>query len=562
MKKANELLNEVGEEVIFLSAELQVKAAGKRNSATLIKELCVASPRRGSMLKKTRLANKCPKMHSPEIALALMIDTHLSTHQYRNIREYCMDTGNKIYPSYNTVYSAKLACYPKDISVTESCAEIKLQSLIDHTVSRLCIAEKNALNDHIENLYDVNIIIKWGCDGSQQNRYKQSFSSGNCSDENLFAISLVPIQMYNVSNSQEKTILWQNPVPSSTKYCRPIKFVFTKETPETIKKEVDHINSEIAALIPTEIIVNDINLKVKTTLILCMVDGKVCNALSNYTSSQTCYICGATPKSMNIPNSFRENVIDHNMLSVGLSILHSYIRFMECILHISYRLEIKRWQASGKFKEIVAERKLQIQARFKNETGLLIDMPKQNSGNTNDGNTARRFFKDPEKTSDITGIDIRLINRFRTILEALSSGLPINSYSFQKYTDETASLYLLLYPWYYMPASVHKVLYHGTDIISSCILPIGQLSEEAQEARNKDIRRYRECFTRKTSRIHTNSDLIKRLLISSDPYISSLRKPLKKCKRDLSNDVLSLLSIPHLDGSDDENQSIYSSDSE
>jgi hypothetical protein len=38
-----------------------------------------------------------------------------------------------------------------------------------------------------------------------------------------------------------------------------------------------------------------------------------------------------------------------------------------------------------------------------------------------------------------------------------------------------------------MPASVHKVLVHGADIISGAILPIGKLSGEAQESRNKDL---------------------------------------------------------------------------
>ena len=61
-----------------------------------------------------------------------------------------------------------------------------------------------------------------------------------------------------------------------------------------------------------------------------------------------------------------------------------------------------------------------------------------------------------------------------------------------------------------MPSSVHKILCHGKLVIASWILPIGQLSEEAQEARKKDNRRYREYFTRKTSRIDTNIDLINR----------------------------------------------------
>ena len=38
-----------------------------------------------------------------------------------------------------------------------------------------------------------------------------------------------------------------------------------------------------------------------------------------------------------------------------------------------------------------------------------------------------------------------------------------------------------------MPTTVHKILIHGPEV-EKCILPIGQLSEEASEARNKDIK--------------------------------------------------------------------------
>ena len=92
-----------------------------------------------------------------------------------------------------------------------------------------------------------------------------------------------------------------------------------------------------------------------------------------------------------------------------------------------------------------------------------------------------------------------------------------------------------------MPVTVHKVLFHGKEIIKSAIVPIGQMSEEAQEARNKDIRRYREFFTRKTSRVNTNKDLMNRLLISSDPYITSMRKSIIKPEKTLSKKALELL---------------------
>lgn len=112
---------------------------------------------------------------------------------------------------------------------------------------------------------------------------------------------------------------------------------------------------------------------------------------------------------------------------------------------------------------------------------LLLVMPKQGSGTTNDGNTSRRFFSNPEKSAEII-----------IILSAISSGYHINVAAFKECALETARLYVRLYDWFYMPASVHIVLIHGADIIDSMILPIGQLPEDVQEARHKEYRKYRK----------------------------------------------------------------------
>lgn len=121
-----------------------------------------------------------------------------------------------------------------------------------------------------------------------------------------------------------------------------------------------------------------------------------------------------------------------------------------------------------------------IQNKFKSELGLLVDIVLQGKkitkqfiitcnfflcwigkGTTNDGNTARRFFKNCEKSSEITGVNLNLIKRFGTILKSMASGYEININAFQQYTMDTAKLYVKLYPWYYMPASVHKIWMHG-----------------------------------------------------------------------------------------------------
>ena len=77
-----------------------------------------------------------------------------------------------------------------------------------------------------------------------------------------------------------------------------------------------------------------------------------------------------------------------------------------------------------------------------------------------------------------------------------------------------------------MPSSVPKILIHGDQIKQYyAILPIGQLSEDAQEARNKDYKRYRLHHVRKCSRSAKNEDVFYILLYTSDPYISSFSTP-------------------------------------
>lgn len=73
----------------------------------------------------------------------------------------------------------------------------------------------------------------------------------------------------------------------------------------------------------------------------------------------------------------------------------------------------------------------------------------------------------------------------------MSSGYNINPSKFGDYALETAKLLIRKYPWYYLPASVHKVLLHDPEIIQNCLVSIGELSEEAAETKNKDIKLFR-----------------------------------------------------------------------
>lgn len=129
-----------------------------------------------------------------------------------------------------------------------------------------------------------------------------------------------------------------------------------------------------------------------------------------------------------------------------------------------------------------------IQQRFREELGLIADNPKQGYGSSNDGNTARNFFENWAISARITEVNEDVIQRFYVVCQMISYGYEIDIKKFENYSLQTARKFVELYPWYYMPTSVHKILIHGSKIIESSLLPIGQMSEENQEACHKDIK--------------------------------------------------------------------------
>lgn len=108
------------------------------------------------------------------------------------------------------------------------------------------------------------------------------------------------------------------------------------------------------------------------------------------------------------------------------------------------------------------KRKKLIHEEFRKKMGLIVDMPKANFGNTNDGNTGRRFFSDVQLSSEITRVDFNLMYRLKVILEAISSGHELQLKTFREYTRETAELYVSLYPWHPMTPTLHQKIGKGT----------------------------------------------------------------------------------------------------
>ena len=83
------------------------------------------------------------------------------------------------------------------------------------------------------------------------------------------------------------------------------------------------------------------SIEISYELVMAMIDGKVCNAVTETTSTKRCYVCGATLSLMNIEEIFGRET-DPSTFTFGLSPLNVWIRFFECLLHVSYRLDFKK----------------------------------------------------------------------------------------------------------------------------------------------------------------------------------------------------------------------------
>ena len=516
--------------------------------------------------------SKHPIPLTTEDSLAFLVHNNFSKAQYKSIRMTSLNHNCNIYSSYEKVREAKNECFPMNITINEYKAEVPLQNLLDHTITRLIKCQEEVIHQQFSSNDEIvhvkgTLICKWGFDGSTgQSIYKQKFStntSNPISEGSVLFTSLVPLDL-----SIDDILIWRNPTPSSTRYCRPISMEYIKETAEVslqLKNDIDNQiknlnNTFIKIPIVNEcgIIVQEINVEIEHVLQMTAVDGKVINAAVSNTAQGNCFLCGAKPSEMNIINNFSKKVIDKTPLNYGLSTLHARIRCFECILHIGYRLDIKKWQIREADKNKCFKRKKQIIEDFRQKMSLIVDVPKPGgSGNSNDGNTARRAFMNVKLFSEITGVDVNLIQRISTILGAITCGFAIDTLKFASYCKQTLELYVKLYPWFYMPVTLHKILVHGPVIVKRMILPIGLYSEEAQESRNKDIKNARLYHSRKDTREHTITDQFRYLLVTSDPLISSKKNLSHKKRQPLTKDIISLLELekkytPQLDSDDEE----------
>lgn len=354
----------------------KLKDNGKTNLAKVIQYLS-SNPEALSEVHE-RLFNKQSLSNvSADKCLALYTSLALSKWKYLALRQFLKEENCAAFPSYPTLVNAKKRCYPQQESmeITEKGAQIKLQALLDHTVERILLDVNSVDRSQNE---ELKLTWKWGLDGSSsQSNYKQKTSNTAATefdDSSVVMISIVPLRLVSTSpSSGNENIVWENPTPCSTLYCRPVKFTFTSETADFIKSEESEMKKQIDERISTRCG----NIIVSHELHMTMIDGKVANIIAEVPSYATCPICLAKPSEMNNLDALTSKPLREEIYKHGISSLHMKIRCMECILHISYNLDFQRWTARSEHKALKQAKKNTTQQEFREQTGMLIDIVKQ-----------------------------------------------------------------------------------------------------------------------------------------------------------------------------------------
>lgn len=145
-KKLSHLIKNYTKEELAFATASSLRLSGQRDAAIMLENITKNSDATKLKHAITRPASVLVK-YTPEEALALYINRKLTVQTYLEVRSGAKQRHADIYPSYDCVRKAKIACYPPKefIHISDMSAEVHLQALVDTTVLRLAIVQLDVL---------------------------------------------------------------------------------------------------------------------------------------------------------------------------------------------------------------------------------------------------------------------------------------------------------------------------------------------------------------------------------------------------------------------------------
>ena len=116
-----------------------------------------------------------------------------------------------------------------------------------------------------------------------------------------------------------------------------------------------------------------------------MIDAAFLNYITHNVSHWRCSICQLLPRQFKLVVNGNFNLVALPLDELAVSILHFPLRIGDHLLKVAYHQDFKRGRLSKPFKALYFRRKRWVQYKFKKKFKVLVDIPKQNGGNSNCG---------------------------------------------------------------------------------------------------------------------------------------------------------------------------------
>ena len=225
----------------------------------------------------------------------------------------------------------------------------------------------------------------------------------------------------------------------------------------------------------------------------------------------------------------------------AITICHLYINGPNWWLKFFSKVAagVKRWRLKDKASSAAIHQEAQkerMKTAIKSQTGITLDRLNKggNTGSTTTGNAGRHFFTNeitqiledllveagvPEHVEAVKYIHIRM----SVLVRIIASNRNVDLAKYNKLVVELHTKLAEYFPWARLNFTLHAALHHSEQLIRDHGgQGLGELSEEALESNNKDLREWMEKMSRKTSCLDQLIDTMHRGLERSNPRIHSL----------------------------------------
>nr|CAI5825761.1 unnamed protein product [Callosobruchus analis] len=281
-------------------------------------------------INQTGWSTSHEKCFSVQQALAL----DLSENKYLTLSITLNALHPGLFPGLYKLRQYKKTIVPINIVTTKLSAETHLQDLLNTTTKSIIETVQPSALENVSN--SLTLVSKWEFDGSSgHSPYKQKFTDAESTDEFLMLTAFVPLKLIDNHNRKE---VWENPRPSSTLFCSPIRFQYIKECKDVVKAEEQRATSDIEKFQQFKVIQSGQEIFAKYEMLFTMFDGSAVSTLSGTNANQNCFIRGATTKTIKRISIPEENI--------RRGYLHCIVG-SEVLRRISYKLPFKSWQVKG-----------------------------------------------------------------------------------------------------------------------------------------------------------------------------------------------------------------------